>query len=67
MESREARRSKGDQSLHLPLSDGEECQECGLFQESSMHLTPIGQICNRNLNKHKMADEESRLPEPAYE
>lgn len=67
MESREAQHSKGDQSLHLPLSDGEECQECGLFQETSMRLTPLWQISNHNLDEHKMADEESQLPEPACE
>lgn len=34
--------SKTDPSLHLLLSEGKECQECGLFQETSARLPPLG-------------------------
>lgn len=29
-----------------------ECQECGLFQETSMHLTPLGQIITISTAQH---------------
>lgn len=65
MESREALRSKGDQSLHLPLSERRNARNVGYFRKPLCIQLRLGRSLQSQ--RHKMADEESVLPEPAYE